>query len=55
MIPLSVIVGALVPGAGNFGQKLVNRRGLTGAGAEATRNLFATQGEIRGAVSVLGL
>ena len=55
VIPLSIIISAIVPGADNFGDSLVNRLGLTGAGAEATRNLFATQGEIRGAVSVLGV
>ena len=54
MIPLSIIISAVVPGTDNFGDSLVNRLGLTGAGAEATRNLFATEGEIRGAVSVLG-
>ena len=51
VIPLSIIISAVVPGADNFGDSLVNRLGLTGAGAEATRNLFATQGEIRGAVT----
>ena len=55
VIPLSIIISAVVPGADNFGDSLVNRLGLTGAGAAATRNLFATQGEIRGAVSVLGV
>ena len=55
VIPLSIIISAVVPGADNFGESLVNRLGLTGAGAEATRNLFATQGEIRGAVSLLGV
>ena len=55
VIPLSIIISAVVPGADNFGDKLVNRLGLTGQGTEATRNLFATQGEVRGAVSVLGV
>ena len=55
VIPLSIIISAIVPGADNFGDSLVNRLGLTGAGAEATRTLFATNGEIRGAVSVLGV
>ncbi len=55
VIPLSIIISAVVPGADNFGDSLVNRLGLTGAGAEATRTLFATNGEIRGAVSVLGV
>ena len=48
MIPHSINISADVPGTDNFGASLVNRLGLTGAGAEATRNLFATQGEIRG-------
>ena len=43
VIPLSIIISAVVPGADNFGDKLVNRLGLTGQGTEATRNLFATQ------------
>lgn len=55
VIPLSIIISATVPGADNFGDSLVNRFGLTGAGAEATRTLFATDGQIKGAVSVLGL
>ena len=55
VIPLSIIISAVVPGADSFGDKLVNRFGLTGAGAEATRTLFATKGETRGAVSVLGV
>ncbi len=55
VIPLSIIISAVVPGADNFGDSLVNRLGLTGAGAKATRTLFATNGEIRGAVSVLGV
>jgi membrane protein len=55
VIPLSIIISATVPGADNFGDSLVNRFGLTGAGADATRTLFATDGQIQGAVSVLGL
>ena len=55
VIPLSIIISAVVPGADNFGDSLVNRLGLTGAGADATRTLFATNGEIRGAVSLLGV
>jgi hypothetical protein len=43
VIPLSIIISAVVPGADNFGDSLVNRLGLTGKGTEATRNLFATQ------------
>jgi membrane protein len=55
VIPLSIIISAVVPGADNFGDSLVNRLGLTGEGAEATRTLFASNGEIRGAVSVIGV
>lgn len=55
VIPLSIIISAVVPGTDNFGGSLVNRLGLTCAGAEATRNLFATQGEISGGVSILGV
>ena len=55
VIPLSIIISAMVPGTDNFGDSLVNRFGLTGPGAQATRTLFATEGEIRSAVSALGL
>ena len=55
VIPLSIIISAVVPGADNFGDSLVNRLGLTGTGAEATRTLFATNGEIKGAVTLIGL
>lgn len=55
VIPLSIIVRAIGPGGGSFGDDLVPRLGLTGLGASATRTLFATSGEVRGAVSVIGL
>lgn len=55
VIPLSIILKAIVPGSGSFGQDLVVRFGLTGLGASATRTLFATGGEVRGAVSVIGI
>lgn len=55
VIPLSIIVKAIAPGPKNFGDDLVQRLGLTGRGAEATRTLFATGGEVRAAVSVIGL
>jgi len=32
VIPLSIIISAVVPGADNFGDKLVDRLGLTGKG-----------------------
>jgi membrane protein len=55
VIPLSIVVRAIGPGGGSFGDDLVPRFGLTGRGASATRTLFATSGEVRGAVSVIGL
>jgi membrane protein len=55
VIPLSIILKAIVPGSGSFGQDLVVGFGLSGLGASATRTLFATGGEVRGAVSVIGV
>ena len=55
IIPLSIILKAVVPGSGSFGQDFVVRLGLTGLGAEATRTLFASGGEVRGAISVIGV
>jgi membrane protein len=55
IIPLSIILKAIAPGSGNFGDDLVRRFGLSGSGAHATRQLFATGGEVRGAVSVIGI
>jgi membrane protein len=55
VIPLSIIVRALAPGGRSFGEDLVPRFGLSGLGASATRTLFASSGEVRGAVSLIGL
>jgi membrane protein len=55
VIPLSIILRAVTPGRENFGDDLVMRLGLSGLGASATRTLFASGGEVRGAVSVIGL
>jgi membrane protein len=55
VIPLSIILRAITPGRENFGDDLVMRLGLSGLGASATRTLFASGGEVRGAVSVIGL
>jgi len=55
VIPLSIILKSIVPGSGSFGQDLVVRFGLTGAGASATRTLFASGSDVRGAVSVIGV
>jgi len=55
VIPLSIILKAIAPGTGSFGEDLVLRLGLSGLGAKATRTLFATGGEVRAAVSVIGI
>ena len=55
VIPLSIILRAVTPGRESFGDDLVMRLGLSGVGANATRTLFATGGEVRGAVSVIGV
>ncbi len=55
VIPLSIILSATVPGSEGFGENLISRFSLTGAGAAATRSLFATRGAVRGAVSIIGL
>lgn len=55
VIPLSIILRAVTPGRENFGDDLVMRLGLSGLGARTTRTLFASGGEVRGAVSVIGL
>jgi membrane protein len=55
VIPLSIILKAIAPGSGNFGEDVVLRLGLTGSGARATRTLFATGGEVQAAVSVIGV
>src|SRR4249919_799577 len=55
VIPLSIILTAVVPGTESFGDTVVDRFGLTGAGAAATESLFATKGEVQGGVTVFGL
>lgn len=55
VIPLSILVTAIGPSRGSFGDELVPRFGLTGLGASSTRTLFASGGEVRGAFSVIGL
>src|SRR6266568_2121067 len=54
VIPLSIILKAIAPGSGNFGEDIVIRFGLTGLGARASRTLFATGGEVQAAASAIG-
>ena len=55
VIPMSILISALVPGADNFGESLVNRLELTGAGKAATLQLFATKGAVRGGITAIGV
>jgi membrane protein len=55
VIPLSILLRSVAPGSGDFGDDLVERLGLSGLGASATRTLFAKGTEVRGAVSVIGI
>jgi membrane protein len=55
IIPLSILLRSLAPGSEDFGDDLVQRLGLSGLGASATRTLFAKGSEVRGAVSVIGI
>jgi membrane protein len=55
VIPLSIILKAIAPGSGNFGEDIVIRFGLTGLGARASRTLFATGGEVQAAASAIGV
>ena len=55
VIPLSIILAAVVPGTEDFGESFARRFKLSGVGAEATRALFATSGQVKGALSAIGL
>jgi membrane protein len=55
VIPLSIIVTALESGKANFSDQLILRFGISGEGAAATRELFDTGGQVRSAVSIIGI
>jgi membrane protein len=55
VIPLSIVLSSVVPGTDSFGEMLVERFGLSGAGAAATEELFASKGEVQGGVTLIGL
>jgi membrane protein len=55
VIPLSIILSATVPGSDGFAENLISRFSLTGPGAAATRDLFASNGAVRTGVSFIGL
>lgn len=55
VIPLSIILSALGPRRDSFGEAFSRRFGLTGLGAQATRTLFAANGQVKSALSVIGV
>src|SRR5512142_3196118 len=55
LIPTTILATSLLPHRSTFADALVVRLGLTGAGAQAVRDLFASPGQVRGAMSALGV
>lgn len=55
LIPTTILANSLLPHRTSFADALVLRLGLTGAGAQAVRDLFASPGQVRGAMSALGV
>jgi membrane protein len=54
LLPLSILSTAVISGR-EFGEELVRRFGLTGSGARAARQLFATPAEVEAGIGLLGL
>jgi hypothetical protein len=54
ILPLSILVTAIVSGE-TFGDELVARFGLTGAGARAARSLFAAPAQVQASIGLLGI
>jgi len=55
LIPTTILATSVLPHRSSFADSLVLRLGLTGAGARAVRDLFASPGQVRGAMSALGV
>jgi len=53
LLPLSILSTAIISGR-EFGDELVRRFGLTGSGARAARQLFASPAEVQAGVGLLG-
>jgi hypothetical protein len=53
ILPLSILCTAVVSGA-EFSTQLINRFGLTGAGAQAAESLFASPAQVQGGIGFLG-
>ena len=54
ILPMSILITALLSGEA-FGDELVTRFGLTGNGARAARELFATPAQVQAGIGLLGL
>jgi membrane protein len=54
ILPLSILCTAVVSGQ-DFGSELVVRFGLTGDGAHAARDLFASPAQVQGGIGLLGV
>ena len=54
MLPLAILSASLFAGR-SFGDELIVRFGLTGAGADAARALFASPGQVQSSLGLLGV
>jgi membrane protein len=54
VLPISILCTALISGR-SFGDQIVERFGLSGAGAEAARTLFAAPAQVQTGIGLLGL
>ena len=55
LIPTTILTSSLLGADTSFGDTLVERFSLTGAGASAVRQLFASPDQVRGGISALGI
>lgn len=55
LIPAALLAMSLLPHRSSFADSIVLRLGLTGEGARAVRQLFASPAQVRGAMSALGI
>ena len=55
LIPTTILTSSVFGADTSFGDTLVERFSLTGAGASAVRQLFASPDQVRGGISALGI
>ena len=55
LIPTTILTSSVLGADTSFGDTLVERFSLTGAGASAVRQLFASPDQVRGGISALGI